>query len=319
MPSALYDAEKDDGALSRAEQLVEPPIARTAHLTMDSSTFAGNFDKRPFYVEHKLQNHPLLELPAIAALSERLPKNLVEWNSGHSGAYGKPNEIRPPTLPCKETILTVGERPAWVLLLQIEHDPQYKRLLDELLDQIKPLSEPSHGSMRQRQGFLFISSREAVTPFHFDPEYNFLLQIRGQKTVYMWEAGNRFVMPAAAIDTYYAGMRSNRDQPYRDDFMASAWKLPLKAGQGVHFPLHAPHWVKTESDVSISLSITFRTRQSQFREMVHGANGYVRRLGITPPAPGTSMLWDVAANVSYRGVRKAGRLAKRIFKRNRGS
>jgi hypothetical protein len=169
--------------------------------------------------------------------------------------------------------------------------------------------------MRQREGFLFISSREAVTPFHFDPEYNFLLQVRGHKTVHMWDAGNRYVLPMAAIDHYYAGARGNRDQPYRDDFLASAWNLPLRAGQGVHFPLHSPHWVKTESDVSISLSVTFRTRRSQFREMVHGANGYVRSWGVEPPAPGRSMLWDVAANYSYRGIRKTGRLARRALAR----
>jgi hypothetical protein len=288
-----------------------------AYLSVNPSTFAGNFGQRPFYLEHSLKDHPLLDLPAIAALSERLPQNLIEWNSGHAGAYGKPGEIKPPVLPCRETILSVGERPAWVLLLQIEHDPLYKRLLDELLDEIKPLSEPIARGMRQREGFLFISSHEAVTPYHFDPEYNFPLQVRGHKTVHMWDAANRYVLPAAAIDHYYAGARGNRDQPYREEFLASAWSLPLAAGQGLHFPLHSPHWVRTESDVSISLSVTFRTRRSQFQEMVHGANGYVRKMGIEPPAPGRFALWDVAANYSYRGVRKTGRLARRVVGRFR--
>src|SRR6185295_4873736 len=111
----------------------------------------------------------------------------------------------------------------------------------------------------------------------------------------MWNAGNRAVLPETALDEFYANVRSNRDQPYRDDFMASAWVLPLAAGQGVHFPLHAPHWVRTESDVSISLSITFRTRRSKFSAGVHTANGHVRRFGFEPPAPGVSRLWDALA------------------------
>ena len=307
---------------SRAEGTGKPNLARIRHLSIDPATFATDFDKRPFYVEHDLRAHPLLELPAMAALSGRLYPSLVEWNSGHAGAYGKPDLIKPPTLPCKDTILAVGERPAWVLLRQIENDPPYKALIDELLDEIMPFSEQSRPGMCRRQAFLFISSCEAVTPYHFDPEHNFLLQVRGRKTVHMWDAGNRLVLPAAALDHYYANVRSNRDQPYHDDFLASAWVLPLNAGQGVHFPLHAPHWVRTESEVSISLSITFRSRQSRYREAVHTANGHVRRLGVIPPAPGASHLWDIAAHFGFfidRGLRlcysllsKARRFASRV-------
>lgn len=308
---------------SRAEGTGKPNLARIPHLSIDPATFATDFDKRPFYVEHDLRAHPLLELPAMAALSGRLYPGHVEWTSGDAGAYGKLDQIKkPPTLPCKETILAVAERPTWVLLRHIEDDPPYKALVDELLDEIRPFAEQSRPGMFQRQAFLFISSCEAVTPYHFDPEHNFLLQVRGRKTVHMWDAGNRLVLPEEALDYYYASVRSNRDQPYHDDFLASARVLPLNAGQGVHFPLHAPHWVRTESEVSISLSITFRSRQSRYREAVHTANGHVRRLGVNPPAPGTSHLWDIAAHFGYfadRGLRmgynllsKARRFASRV-------
>ncbi len=298
------------------------------HLSIDPVTFARDFDKRPFYVRHDLRAHPLLDLPSMAALSARLHPALVEWNSGHAGAYGKPDQIKPPTLPCKETILAVGERPAWILLRQIEHDPLYKALVDELLDEIEPLSEQVRPGMRQRESFLFIGSHESVTPYHFDPEHNFLLQVRGRKTVHMWDPDNRRVLPEAALDDYYANVRSNRDQPYRDDFLASAWVLPLNAGQGVHFPLHAPHWVKTESDVSISLSITFRSRRSRYHAAVHTCNGHLRRLGVEPPVPGASRLWDIAAHFGYfgdRGLReiyhvlgRARRFASRVRTRFSG-
>jgi hypothetical protein len=275
-------------------------------LSIDPATFAVDFDRRPFYLLHDLGGHPLLELSAMAALSERLHPALVEWNAGHAGAYGIPDQIKPSTHSCKDTILAVGERPAWVLLLRIEHDSIYKAFVDELLDEIKPLSERIRPGMFQREAFLFISSSQMVTPFHFDPEHNFLLQVRGRKTVHMWDAANRGVLTEAALDSFYASVRSNRDQPYHDDFLTSARVLPLNAGQGLHFPLHAPHWVRTESDVSVSLSITFRSRVSRFCEAVHTANGHVRRLGIEPPVPGASRAWDVVAHVGFycdRGLR----------------
>ena len=292
------------------------------NLSTDPGLFAANFDQRPFYVAHTLAGHPLLQLPALAALADRLPAKLLEWHSNESGAFTKPGLKQPAALSCAETILAIGERAAWVLLLQIEHDPLYRKLLDELLDEIAPLSEPVRPGMFQRQGFLFVSSRAAVTPYHFDPEHNFLLQIRGRKTVCMWDPRNRFALPAAAIDRYYAGLDAggeaaygNRNLLWRDEFMASAWQLPLEPGQGLHFPLHAPHTVRTESDVSISLSVTFRSRRARFRAMVHGANGRLRALGIEPPPPGRSLLWDATANFGYRAVRKGGAMLQRVRRR----
>jgi hypothetical protein len=79
--------------------------------------------------------------------------------------------------------------------------------------------------------------------------------------------------------------------------------------------LHAPHWVKTESEVSVSLSITFRSRQSRFREYVHLANAPVRRVGIEPPFPGTSVLWDGFSHFGYRAARKSLNLFNRARQR----
>ena len=135
---------------SKRDDLIAPvasvmPRVRTRlvshRLSIDPDTFATNFDKRPFYLEHDLQSHPLFELSAMAALSERLYPSLVEWNCGHAGAQGKPDQIKPATLSCKETILAVGMRPAWVLLREIQRDAIYKALIDELLDETKARRE----------------------------------------------------------------------------------------------------------------------------------------------------------------------------------
>ena len=53
--------------------------------------------------------------------------------------------------------------------------------LTTALSEIKPFAELASTGMKQKQGFIFISSPGSVTPFHIDPENNFLLQIRGSK------------------------------------------------------------------------------------------------------------------------------------------
>lgn len=290
---------------------------KRAKLLVDPVVFKDNFDRRGFYVQHTLCDHPLLQLPAIAELAERLPRNWLEWNTEQDGAFTKPDALRPHHMSCKDTILALESQPARVLLLQLERDPEYKELMNDLLDSIAPLTEQLRPGMWQRQSFLFLSSLGAYTPFHFDPDYNFLLQVRGTKTIYQWDPADRFVLPYASIDNYYAGFGkspySNRQQIYREDFLERAQQYPMKSGEGVHFPLHVPHAVRTESDVSISLSITFHTRISKFNAMVHGANGYVRKLGFEPPPPGRSRLWDVAASLGYRSIRKVAALGRRIY------
>jgi hypothetical protein len=280
-----------------------------AILEIERDAFDASFDREPFYIGHNLQGHPLFELPAMAALSRRLESNFVE------GAYGEGKAPSPN--PADRNIMEVAERPTWVLLRQIQTDPVYGALVDELLDQIRPFSEPLNPGMHQREAFLFISSRAQVTGFHFDPEYNFLLQVRGRKTVHMWNPGDREVIPADAIDAYYARRRNNRDQPFRDAFLPRARELPLDIGQGLHFPLHAPHLVRTESDVSVSLSITFRTRDSKVREAVHAMNGRLRRFGIRPPWPRTSRLWDTTAQLGYRASFLGSSVEKRVRKLRR--
>gem|GEM_PF-5732425 len=177
---------------------------RVNRLNLDPVIFTNNFDRRGFLLQHNLAGHPLLELPAIAALSQRLPANLLEWNSEQEGAFTAPDQMAPHHLSCAETILNLEEQPARILLLQIEKDPPYRQLLDELLDQIEPLTRATHPGMWERHAFLFLSSKAAYTPFHFDPDYNFLLQVRGEKTVSMWDPADREVLPASAIDGYYA-------------------------------------------------------------------------------------------------------------------
>jgi hypothetical protein len=84
------------------------------------------------------------------ASTSRAPAAKRSWNAGQEGAFTKPDKLHPHHLSCADTILNLERQPAWVLLLSIENDPSYKKLMDELLDQIEPLTQPSHPGMRQR-------------------------------------------------------------------------------------------------------------------------------------------------------------------------
>jgi hypothetical protein len=256
-------------------------------LTFDPDELAAQFNRRPFYVEHTLGAHPLFQLPRLVALARALPADEVEYNAGDLPVNADPQATPRTGLSVEETIRRIEHAGSWMVLKRVERDPAYKALLDRLLDQLQPHTDRLTPGMRDRQGFIFISSPGSVTPFHMDNEYNFLLQVRGEKTVHMWDPNDRRVLPEETIEDFH-GNFVHRNLPFRDEFMTTAWVLPLPAGRGVHFPVNAPHWIKNGPAVSISFSITFDAPDAQLRKLVYVLNNRLRKLGLHPTPYGAS-------------------------------
>ena len=51
------------------------------------------------------------------------------------------------------------------------------------------------------EGFIFVSSPGSVTPYHIDPERNFLLQVRGNKTMHMFDGSDRSLLDRSGAGT----------------------------------------------------------------------------------------------------------------------
>jgi hypothetical protein len=133
-----------------------------------------------------------------------------------------------------------------------------------------------------RQGFIFVSSPGSVTPYHIDPENNFLLQIRGSKTVHLFDPEDRLVLPEEKIEAFFQG--AHRNLVIADEMMDRGQYFELAPGEGLHFPVVAPHWVKNGPEVSVSFSITFQTNDSRRRQSLHRFNSGLRKLGLRPAA-----------------------------------
>ena len=131
-----------------------------------------------------------------------------------------------------------------------------------------------------------------------DPEYNFLLQVRGEKRINIWDRADRSVLPEIALEKYFSDVQTQI--VYREEFQQKASVFDLTPGKGLHFPVVAPHWVQNGDDVSISFSITFRTPASERRRMVYCANADLRRRGLNPRPPGASAFRDIAKFYAFR-------------------
>ena len=175
--------------------------------------------------------------------------------------------------------------------------------MDELVSvRCGAMVEPVSGEMLGKVGFIFVSSPNAVTPFHLDPEHNVLLQIRGSKTM-MIVPGDESVVPPEKHEAYHVG--GHRNVPWLDDYEARGFKCELIPGDAVHVPLMWPHWVKNGPEPSISFSITWKSRWVYEEADIRGLNHMLRRAGLNPAAPAPFPRRNPAKAYAYRAIRKA--------------
>jgi mannose-6-phosphate isomerase-like protein (cupin superfamily) len=270
-----------------------PPAAIT--------TFSAAYPEIPHKLVHNLRAHPLLELDALAALAEALPADSIEYNFADLpiGIDGKP---APTGIPIGETIRRIGDTGSWAALKNIEQVTAYADLLHGLLAELRAAIEPRTGAMLKLQGFIFITSPGGVTPYHFDPEHNILLQVRGSKVMTQFPAGDPCYAPDPVYETYVTG--GGRELTWRDELLTGGTEFPLAPGEALYVPVMAPHFVRNGPEPSVSLSITWRSEWSFAEADARAFNGVLRRFGLSPRAPGRWPARNRAKALGWRAVAK---------------
>jgi hypothetical protein len=72
-------------------------------------------------------------------------------------------------------------------------------------------------------------------------------------------------------------------------------------------PILAPHWVKTHGEVSVSLSLTWRSEWSFHQEDAHRFNSRLRRFGLDPAPPRHFPRGNLAKSVAQRALQRVER------------
>jgi hypothetical protein len=259
-------------------------------LELCQDTFCAHFASAPFLVRHRLTDHELFSLPRLVELSKSLPASQVEYNAGEVPVGLDPARTPRNGLSPEETIRRIEECRSWLVLKRVEDDPAYRRLLEDCLAEVRAASPRLTAGMCEPHAFIFVSSPGAVTPYHMDPEENFLLQLRGTKTMSVFDPADRSIVSAPEIERFLSG--AHRNLAYSENYQRKAQLFDLKPGLALHVPFAAPHWVQNGPSVSISFSITFNTRASMRALHAHRLNAQLRRWGVEPAPVGRSTLRD---------------------------
>jgi hypothetical protein len=291
-----------------AESAVFPRDAETAGL------FAANFDRHPFQFRHALNKLEIFQMPALLKLAEhcmRKREAQSHFEIGESlvnGYFGK----RPTDVTLVEALERIGEGDSWIALKRVHEVPDYRAALEQMISE---LSELTATNLRRTYHdpilTIFITSPNRITPYHMDGETNFLAQVQGSKSVFVYDAHNPRVLTAEDMEKFWTGHL--QAPKWNKDLSEGKWSYELSPGLGVFHPLAFPHWVKNGNNVSISLSINFK----QVRNDAIGAyrtNYYARKIGLHPTEPGRSPALDRLKSLSFGMLYKGAQTARRVLR-----
>jgi hypothetical protein len=260
--------------------------------------------RTPATFAHRLQEHPMLGLEQIAQLAEKLPAGSISAESAEKplvSGVTEPGEI--PVTRIGDQIRGLAGNDSWFTLLNIEQDPAYRHLVDEIVEGMAASATLDPRRLTRRMGFVFASSPHSVTAAHFDIEHSFLLQLQGHRTL------------------SYGGFRTKegREEEVRRYWNGSFGRLAelpehefdvqLGPGVGAYIPPYQPHWLENADATSLSITVTFFNRDNADESMAQAFNERVRKLGLNPRAYGDSPARD---RLKTTAMRTYGAVKRRV-------
>jgi len=263
----------------------------------------ASFPKLPFGIRHGLSGNPLLSLEKLVDLAATLPREQIEYNSGKVGINQNPSETPLVDLPPAEVVKRIREADAWMVLKRVEKVPAYGALLQQVMDGLARdlgRKDAADAGFTDIEGFIFVSSPNATTPFHSDPEDNFFVQIHGDKFFHIIDNRDGQVVPDEALEVSHS---THRNLPYRPQFEERAHVFTMNAGDGCFVPYLWPHWVRTGSTHSISMAITWKSAEVRRANKVLFVNSFLRKIGLPQPLPGKSPALDRLKAAAYTAAR----------------
>jgi hypothetical protein len=273
--------------------------------------------RRAFQVSHGLANHPLFKIDTLIGVAQEAAQRRHDlyFDAGDVALTDKWGKIPVPEMPVSEVIHRIETAGAWIIMKHVEVDPRYKQVLDEWADFVRQLAGPEGAKMlRNPEMLVMITSPKRITPYHFDAEVNFLVQIHGTKDLWVCDPHDRSITTEEEIERYYAvSITSANYKPHAEERAA---RFTLRPGDAVHIPTYGAHWVKNHDNVSVSLSLNFELPR-WYQADIYQANHYLRRIGLSPRPPGQSRISDTLKSCSMATIRNARKGVKWILRTNR--
>lgn len=245
-------------------------------LTSLSPASPQRWQSEPYLFEHNLHLDPRFTRDSVARLIERYPRDQYSIiHMGQQGLGGKKiwREGDVAGLSGKQVLLAIESGLLW---LNLRNSHVVASELDDVLPRIFAEAGaltalfPTQG---HRMGIL-ASSPGAQVYYHADLPGQGLLQLHGRKRIYLYPPRPPYItglgLENIALTQLEVGLH------YDPDFDASAQVFDLEPGQGLFWPLNAPHRVENHDCLNISLTLEYDTADTRRLHIINLANGILR-------------------------------------------
>jgi hypothetical protein len=269
--------------------------------------FSEDFGKRPFLFSHNLDSNDLFTTKSIEKLAD-----LWSRDSTKSGFFYLDRKFREWGSEDHKASLLEAFRHSDLSRMRmklsfIHTQPAYSDVLETMTEELSKLTGVDlQKEYKAPMETLFLSSPNEFTPFHIDSEDSFLLQIQGTKTIYIFDGNDTEVLNGLDIEKYWA----QNEIKMREEIRSRATPFEMKAGTGVHIPMHFPHMVESGPISSISLSIGYES--VAFDRNLYRVNYQLRKLGLNPAPPGKHKVIDDTKMAVFSGARTLTRTLKNL-------
>lgn len=247
---------------------------------------SDDLDFNSFEFAHNLSNHPSFEFSNIKKLITEIPRYKVVVSSDKANLQTDFESIlnhNKGEIDLDYIFSHLKDSQSYIALSGFEGHELFKKIHEDIVHDIKLLLKKSNRdeTVTGTTFWMFIASPEMVTPFHFDRFSNFIMQIKGEKTLAVFPHFREDIINQKECEKYSDGQKVS--SLWRDEVDVHAKKYNFKANQAVHIPYTSGHYVKNgASDISITLSIFFHTKQTLIWSRAHRFNNRIRKLGLNP-------------------------------------
>lgn len=310
---AYKRANKKRGILlAMVTSALEPDVSNH-WIQAEPEQFREKFNRKSFEIAHSLAAHPLFQLPKLMELAERTLKtrpNDLYYNAGDVRIEQRWDEVPASQFTAQQAMERIENSGAWFIFSSAQRDPEYRIFLDKGLRDLKSqIGVGIDSQILVEDIIIFVTSPKRITNYHIDRECNFLLQVRGTKTIHVFDREDRDVLPEEEIERFWS--KDFNAAVYKPHLQNRASSYKLAPGTGVHIPVNCPHWIENDDNVSVSLSVNF-----QFKDPLaanpYRANFLLRKLGLKPTPPGVSPKLDALKSLAVAPLVWAKKTSKRL-------
>ncbi|MDB2439253.1 hypothetical protein N9W89_11100 [Hellea sp.] len=262
--------------------------------------------KALFQATHNAHLSPQFSDEKLAELLEAYPREKlgIYRFPTYENASGKAEHGCAPHLTGAEILKAVQTGKIWLNLRAVNREvPEYKALADTIFEDLRTASGVS--TLKEDMGVL-ISSPNIHVHYHLDIPLVCLVQLRGEKEIIVYPAGDPYVSSDEISDLVLN--LKDEQMHYDAAFDSAATVVEMSPGVAVTWPQTAPHRVQNGNSMNVSLSCEFMTPEAILKANALHTNAILRKKG-----------WNVAAfpkKMSVVTLFKAGlaRVLKKLIK-----